>query len=112
MLRARPEGAPAPVSHMSCRVGSRRACPRATAGCESGTIDAPWQQPAFNRKGASMFTHSAAIYDAIYEARTDVPAAASKIHTLIQDRKRSAGNALLDVACGTGAHLVHLRHHY
>src|SRR5262245_10817884 len=59
-----------------------------------------------------MFTHSADIYDAIYESRNDLPAAASTIHALIQERKRTAGNALLDVACGTGAHLALLCQHY
>jgi SAM-dependent methyltransferase len=59
-----------------------------------------------------VFTKSAAIYDAIYGARNDVAAAAEKVHDLIQARKRTAGNSLLDVACGTGAHLVHLQRHY
>src|SRR3954454_15547854 len=59
-----------------------------------------------------MFTQSAAIYDAIYEAQNDVADAAVKVHALIQQRKHNSGHALLDVACGTGSHLAHLRHHY
>jgi ubiquinone/menaquinone biosynthesis C-methylase UbiE len=59
-----------------------------------------------------MFTKSATIYDAIYAARFDFDAAASMVHELIQAHKRTAGNTLLDVACGTGAYLVHLRASY
>jgi SAM-dependent methyltransferase len=59
-----------------------------------------------------MFTKSATIYDAIYGARNDIGAASDKVHALIQEHKRTEGNALLDVACGTGAHLAHLRRYY
>jgi SAM-dependent methyltransferase len=59
-----------------------------------------------------MFTKSAAIYDAIHAARFDAAAAANAVHTLIQAHKQTTGNALLDVACGTGAHLLHLHSHY
>jgi SAM-dependent methyltransferase len=59
-----------------------------------------------------MLTKSAAIYDVIHAARFDIAAAASKVHNLIQAHSRTAGNTLLDVACGTGAYLVHLRASY
>jgi SAM-dependent methyltransferase len=59
-----------------------------------------------------MFTKSAAIYDAIHAARFDAAAAANTVHTLIQAHKQTTGNALLDVACGTGAYLLQLRSHY
>src|SRR5918993_2224850 len=59
-----------------------------------------------------MFTRSAAIYDEIHAARFDVAAAANTVHTLILAHKRTTGNALLDVACGTGANLLQLRSHY
>jgi SAM-dependent methyltransferase len=59
-----------------------------------------------------MFTKSAAIYDAIHAARFDAAVAASTVHTLILAHKRTTGNALLDVACGTGAYLLQLRGHY
>ncbi len=60
-----------------------------------------------------MFTHTAALYDAIYEAAgKDYEAEAGRLHKLIQARKQSAGSALLDVACGTGAHLEHLQRWY
>jgi ubiquinone/menaquinone biosynthesis C-methylase UbiE len=52
-------------------------------------------------------------YDAIYDALgKDYGREAARIHALIQEHKRSAGNALLDVACGTGGHIGHLRQHY
>ena len=59
-----------------------------------------------------MFTKSAAIYDAIHATRFDAAAAASTVHTLIQTHKQTTGNALLDVACGTGSYLLQLRSHY
>jgi ubiquinone/menaquinone biosynthesis C-methylase UbiE len=34
------------------------------------------------------------------------------LHTLIEQHKRSTGNTLLDVACGTGGHLAFLRERY
>ena len=57
-----------------------------------------------------MFDKSADIYDAIYSFK-DYAAEAAEIHRLIQERKPGAGT-LLDVACGTGAHLEHLARHY
>ena len=57
-----------------------------------------------------MFTKSARFYDAIY-AFKDYAAEAAKIDALIQGRKPDA-RTLLDVACGTGLHLQHLRDRY
>ncbi len=60
-----------------------------------------------------MYTKTAAYYDAIYAAvGKDYDREAQRVHELIQQRKRSGGNALLDVACGTGGHIGHLRRHY
>ncbi len=60
-----------------------------------------------------MFTKSAAFYDAIYAAAgKDYAGEAQRVHSLIQQHKRSAGSALLDVACGTGGHLAALRSWY
>ncbi len=58
-----------------------------------------------------MFTKSAAFYDLIY-AFKDYAAEAAIIHEIIHTRRRRVGNALLDVACGTGKHLVQLKHYY
>ncbi len=58
-----------------------------------------------------MFTKSAAYYDLIY-AYKDYAAEASAIHEIIHTHRRRVGNALLDVACGTGKHLVQLKHYY
>ncbi|NOZ29640.1 MAG: class I SAM-dependent methyltransferase [Chloroflexi bacterium] len=58
-----------------------------------------------------MYARSARFYDALY-AWKDYRREAEKLHRWIQQYKRSPGNALLDVACGTGKHLVHLREHY
>lgn len=58
-----------------------------------------------------MFTRSARFYDALYGFK-DYRTEAEQVHRLIQEHKRSAGTALLDVGCGTGGHLAHLREHY
>ena len=54
-----------------------------------------------------MFSRSARIYDAIYASIRDYPLEAAELDRLIQDRRPGA-RTLLDVACGTGAHLEHL----
>jgi ubiquinone/menaquinone biosynthesis C-methylase UbiE len=58
-----------------------------------------------------VFTKSAAYYDAIY-AFKDYAGEARQLHALIERHKRTDGNALLDVACGTGGHVGCLRQHY
>lgn len=59
-----------------------------------------------------MFRHSAHVYDLLYEATgKDYGAEATTLHGLIQQRSPGA-RSLLDVACGTGGHLVYLRHWY
>jgi SAM-dependent methyltransferase len=54
-----------------------------------------------------VFSRSARIYDAIYESVRDYPREAAELDRLIQERRPGA-RTLLDVACGTGAHLEHL----
>ena len=59
-----------------------------------------------------MFRHTAHVYDLLYEsAGKDYAAEATALHVLIQRRSPGAAS-LLDVACGTGGHLVHLRRWY
>jgi SAM-dependent methyltransferase len=57
-----------------------------------------------------MFTRSARFYEAIYSFK-DYAAEAAKVDALIQGRNPGA-RTLLDVACGTGKHLDHLRRRY
>ena len=60
-----------------------------------------------------MFSKSAQYYDEIYASiDKDYEAEANKAHTIIQEYKQSGGNALLDVACGTGFHASLLSEHY
>ena len=58
-----------------------------------------------------MFSRSARIYDAIYASIRDYPREAAQLDELIQERRPGA-RMLLDVACGTGAHLEHLAEKY
>src|SRR5664279_5683472 len=58
-----------------------------------------------------MFTKSAAFYDAIYSWK-DYAAEAELVRGYIAQYKQSPGNTLLDAACGTGQHLMHLREYY
>ena len=60
-----------------------------------------------------MFTKSAKYYDAIYAAMDkDYSAEANKAHQFIQKHKRSEGNTLLDIACGTGTHAEYFSRYY
>src|SRR5512147_1725194 len=58
-----------------------------------------------NEMGYSL---SATVYDLIYEWK-DYAREANLLRWIIVAKKRSAGNALLDVACGTGKHLAELK---
>jgi SAM-dependent methyltransferase len=55
-----------------------------------------------------MFSKSAQIYDAVYSAK-DYAGEAQRLKTFIAEHKRSGGNTLLDIACGTGGHVPYLR---
>lgn len=59
----------------------------------------------------SAYTRSAAFYDLIYGGKPYAEEA-ERVHGRIQAHLRSGGNALLDVGCGSGNHLAHLRRHY
>lgn len=76
----------------------------------------PWDEANGARdklatRGCALFTKSAAFYDAIYGAK-DYAGEAKRVHALIERHRQSDGNALLDVACGTGKHLPYLHEHY
>jgi SAM-dependent methyltransferase len=58
-----------------------------------------------------MFTRSASLYDVIYSFK-DYVAEAETLRKLIERFKRSDGTDLLDVGCGTGGHVPHLRAHF
>src|SRR6185436_16673154 len=60
-----------------------------------------------------MFSKSEKYYDEIYGSMgKDYVAESDKVHKFVQKYKRSNGNTLLDVACGTGAHAGPLSKHY
>ncbi len=58
-----------------------------------------------------MFDKSARFYDAVY-AWKDYAGESVRLHTLIEEKAQRLAGTLLDVACGTGAHLAYLREHY
>ena len=59
-----------------------------------------------------MYTSSAHVYDLIYAGLgKDYAAEAAELRSLISGRAPGA-RSVLDVACGTGGHLVHLREWY
>lgn len=58
-----------------------------------------------------MYDQSAALYDLLYDFK-DYEAEARHVRHLIQEHRRIDCRTLLDVACGTGRHLAHLRADY
>jgi len=60
-----------------------------------------------------MFSKSEKYYDEIYSVMgKDYVIEGNKVDAFIQKHKRTNGNTLLDVACGTGAHAGPLSKHY
>jgi SAM-dependent methyltransferase len=61
---------------------------------------------------SESYGQSSRFYDALYAAAgKDYEAESADLHQLVQERRPGA-RTWLDVACGTGAHLVHLATHY
>jgi trans-aconitate methyltransferase len=61
------------------------------------------------KNNAKPYTRLAEVYDALYTGMgKDYAAECETLHRLITQSKRSQGHQLLDVACGTGGHLVFL----
>jgi len=58
-----------------------------------------------------MFSKTAAYYDKIYSSK-DYRAEAELLISFIRQRSGSAGNRLLDVACGTGHHIQYLKEQF
>jgi ubiquinone/menaquinone biosynthesis C-methylase UbiE len=58
-----------------------------------------------------MFSQTAQYYDKLYSFK-DYQAEAQDILAVVQADLRSGGNRLLDVACGTGKHVEHLKQHF
>jgi dTDP-3-amino-3,6-dideoxy-alpha-D-glucopyranose N,N-dimethyltransferase/dTDP-3-amino-3,4,6-trideoxy-alpha-D-glucopyranose N,N-dimethyltransferase len=59
-----------------------------------------------------MFRRTAHVYDLIYAATgKDYASESSELHRIVQTANPDA-SSLLDVACGTGGHLAHLREHF
>lgn len=63
------------------------------------------------RQARALFSRSQQYYDAIYSGK-DYAQEAAHVKRLIAEHKRSDGNTLLDVACGTGSHVPYLRDEY
>jgi ubiquinone/menaquinone biosynthesis C-methylase UbiE len=58
-----------------------------------------------------LYDRLAELYDAIYSFK-NYEKETAKLHQLIQQHKRSPGDELLDVACGTGGHIAYLKGNY
>ena len=58
-----------------------------------------------------MYAQSIRYYDQIYAGK-DYSVEAAYLREVIAAHQRSAGRRLLDVACGTGRHLEHLKTHF
>lgn len=57
-----------------------------------------------------MYSQSSKYYDALYASLgKDYSAESQRIEQIVAERCRSGGKELLDVACGTGQHIQHLR---
>jgi ubiquinone/menaquinone biosynthesis C-methylase UbiE len=59
----------------------------------------------------TAYNQSAVVYDAIYHNK-DYAQESAQIHTLIQQQGIDDGATLLDVGCGTGAHIAYLKEWY
>ena len=59
----------------------------------------------------NFYTKLAKYYDQIY-GQIDYENNSKKLHEFIQQYKKSEGISLLDVACGTGTHIMHLMDKY
>jgi SAM-dependent methyltransferase len=55
-----------------------------------------------------MYERSTRFYDRLYSWK-DYRAEVERVRELLRTHQRSSGRRLLDVACGTGLHLAHLR---
>jgi ubiquinone/menaquinone biosynthesis C-methylase UbiE len=58
-----------------------------------------------------MWATLAPFYDVMYQWK-DYRAESEQVHQLIQEHRLSSGDALLDVACGTGEHTRYFRERY
>jgi len=58
-----------------------------------------------------MYAKIARYYDKIYGFK-DYAAEAQRLRSVVDSRLQSGGGRLLDVACGTGLHLEHLREYF
>ena len=57
-----------------------------------------------------IYTQSAKYYDALNRGRgKDYSGEAARVTQIVRAHKRSAGNDLLDIGCGTGRHIEYLR---
>jgi ubiquinone/menaquinone biosynthesis C-methylase UbiE len=73
--------------------------------------DTPSKSLFLSDKGIMMFSKTAQYYDLIYSQK-DYQAEVEKLMAFIGENRASAGDRLLDVACGTGQHIYFLKERF
>ena len=79
--------------------------------CTHRSLPKPYLPLPIPHHYRKLYDRLAGLYDSIYSFK-NYEKETTKLHELIQQHKRSLGNKLLDVACGTGGHIAYLKGNY